>query len=69
MGAIYVHFGVPETKARTLEEIDEVFGDTSGRSRLETEMLQQAQHDVGLLAIAGIEKQRDNNSDSENDKA
>jgi sugar porter (SP) family MFS transporter len=65
LGALYVYIGVPETKARTLEEIDEVFGDTSGRSRLEAEMLKQAQHDVGLLALAGIEKQFDNGSDSE----
>lgn len=64
-GAFYVHFGVPETKARTLEEIDEVFGDQSGQSRLEVEMLQQAQRDVGLLALAGIELQQDNGSDSE----
>jgi hypothetical protein len=39
-----------------LEEIDEVFGDKSSRSRLEAEMLEQAQRDVGLLALAGIEK-------------
>jgi len=65
LGALYVHFGVPETKTRTLEEIDEVFGDETGRSRLEVEMLEQAQRDVGLLVVAGIEKQPDNGSDSE----
>ncbi|KIM82444.1 hypothetical protein PILCRDRAFT_820292 [Piloderma croceum F 1598] len=65
LGALYVHIGVPETKTRTLEEIDEVFGDKSGRSHFEAEMLEQAQRDVGLLAVAGIEKQSDNGSDSE----
>jgi len=65
LGAFYVHFGVPETKARTLEEIDELFGDQSGQSRLEVKMLHQAQRDVGLLAVAGIELQQDNGSDSE----
>jgi hypothetical protein len=65
LGALYVHFGVPETKSITLEEMDEVFGDKSGRSTFEMEMLEKAQRDVGLLAIAGIEKQRDNGSDSE----
>lgn len=55
IGALYIHFGVPETKARTLDEIDQLFGDTSGRSRMEAEMLEQAHRDVGLLALAGIE--------------
>jgi len=65
IGAIYVHFGIPETKNRTLEEIDEVFGDKSSRSRLEAEMLEQAQRDVGLLALAGIEKSQSGSLDSD----
>jgi hypothetical protein len=65
IGSIYVYFWVPETKTRTLEELDELFGDTSGRSLLESEMLEQAQRNVGLLAVVGIEKPQDNSSDSE----
>lgn len=65
LGALYVHFGIPETKSITLEEMDEVFGDKSGRSTVEVEMLEKAQRDVGLLAIAGMEKQPENGSDSE----
>ncbi|KAN0064859.1 Quinate permease [Thecaphora frezii] len=53
-GTAYVSRFVPETKQRTLDEIDELFGDDSGRSRREAQMLVQAQYDVGLLALAGI---------------
>ena len=66
LGALYVYFGVPETKTRTLEELDELFGDKSGRSRLEAQMLEQAQRDVGLLTVAGIGKQHDSGSDPKN---
>lgn len=58
LGALYVQFGVPETKSRTLDEIDQLFGDNSGRSRFEAEMLEQAHRDVGLLALAGIEDKK-----------
>lgn len=57
---------MPETKTRTLEELDELFGDKSGRSRLEAQMLEQAQRDVGLLTVAGIGKQHDSGSDPKN---
>jgi len=59
LGALYFHFGVPETKSRTLDEIDQLFGDNSGRSRFEAEMLEQAHRDVGLLAAAGLEEQHE----------
>lgn len=52
----YVWFFVPETKNRTLDEIDELFGDSSGRSKLESKMLTAAYHDVGLLDVAGVDK-------------
>jgi hypothetical protein len=41
-----------------LDELDEVFGDKSGRSTMEAEMLQQAYVDVGLLEAAGLEKHK-----------
>lgn len=51
----YVLFFVPETKNKTLDELDAVFGDTSNRSTWEAELLAQAQRDVGLLSVAQIE--------------
>ncbi|PWN32687.1 general substrate transporter [Meira miltonrushii] len=53
--ALWVYFYVPETRGRSLEELDEVFADNSGRSKWEAEQLLQAQRDVGLLNVADIE--------------
>lgn len=51
----YVVFFVPETKQKSLDELDALFGDNSGRSQWEAGMMLQAQRDVGLLRLAGIE--------------
>lgn len=40
LAAVWAYFLVPETKGKTLEEMDEVFGDTSGH--MEKEMMKQA---------------------------
>jgi hypothetical protein len=56
LGALYVAYFVPETKARTLDEIDELFGDKSGRSAVEMDMMHNAYRDVGLLDFVGVEK-------------
>lgn len=56
IAAAYVLFLVPETKNRTLDELDEVFGDTSGRSTWEAEQMRQAQRDVGLLALLDMDR-------------
>jgi hypothetical protein len=56
IGAAYVYFFVPETSGRTLDEIDALFGDTSGRSKLEGEIMHGAMSDVGLLNFIGAEK-------------
>jgi hypothetical protein len=63
LGALYVYFGVPETAGRTLDEIDQLFGDTSGRSRLEGEIMHGAMRDVGLLSFVGAEKSSPGNHD------
>ncbi|EST05114.1 General substrate transporter [Kalmanozyma brasiliensis GHG001] len=55
IGTAYIFFLVPETKQKTLDELDVVFGDNSGRSQWESQQLLQAQRDVGLLRLAGIE--------------
>ncbi|KAJ1024127.1 hypothetical protein NDA16_002966 [Ustilago loliicola] len=52
----YVIFFVPETKQKTLDELDVVFGDNSGRSQWEAGIMLQAQRNVGLLHLAGIEE-------------
>lgn len=52
----YVKFFVPETKMKSLDELDAVFGDNSGRSKWEAGMMLQAQRDVGLLRLAGIDE-------------
>ena len=54
LSTFYVYFLVPETKNRTLDELDELFGDQSGRSKMEAAYLLQAQKDVGLLALADL---------------
>ncbi|MCO5566239.1 hypothetical protein L7F22_019915 [Adiantum nelumboides] len=55
IAAVWVHFVVPETKNKTLDELDADFGDNSGRSKMEAEMMLKAQRDVGLLSVADIE--------------
>jgi sugar porter (SP) family MFS transporter len=68
----YVKFFVPETKLKTLDELDAVFGDKSGRSQWEAGIMLQAQRDVGLLRLAGIEEPKgihgDNVSDDVDEK-
>jgi hypothetical protein len=68
IGAAYVFWFVPETSQRSLDEIDELFGDASGRAQREAEMLHQAMSDVGLLAFVGAEKQADR-EDLKNEKS
>jgi hypothetical protein len=38
-GAVYIGFVVPETKGRTLEEIDELFEEAGGMSRADQERM------------------------------
>ncbi|KAG8947104.1 hypothetical protein FRC04_010955 [Tulasnella sp. 424] len=54
IGALYIYFLTPETKGRTLDEMDELFGDTSGRAKADALILEQAMREVGLLEVAGL---------------
>ncbi|KAF5092675.1 hypothetical protein D0Z03_002750 [Geotrichum reessii] len=49
IGASYVWFLVPETKDRTLEEMDEVFKDDSGQGKRDLERIQRIWTELGLL--------------------
>lgn len=51
LGLLYIFFMVPETKNKTLDELDEVFGDFEGTSRKEAELHEQILKDIGLLDL------------------
>ncbi|KAJ5594649.1 uncharacterized protein N7459_000857 [Penicillium hispanicum] len=51
---LYVVFLVPETKGRTLEEMDELFG-TTGMAAADAERKQRIESEIGLLALVGVE--------------
>ena len=63
LAAVYVAFLVPETKGRTLDELDELFGDNSGRSKWEGDQMMQAQQDVGLFSMAGLDRSNSEEQD------
>lgn len=50
----YVIFFVPETKGRTLEEMDELFG-SSGIAAADTGRKERIEREIGLLALVGME--------------
>lgn len=67
LSIIFMYFFVPETKGKTLEEMDLVFG--SHTSREETSLLAQIQKEVGLTELlikprrdSGTEEKEDNDS-------
>lgn len=52
IGVLYVYFFVPETKGRTLEEMDEIFGST-GIAADDTARKARIEREIGLLALLG----------------
>lgn len=51
---VYVYFLVPETKGRTLEEMDELFG-SSGMAAADNERKHRIESEIGLLRLVGVE--------------
>ncbi|CAG7973973.1 unnamed protein product [Penicillium salamii] len=51
---VYVIFLVPETKGRTLEEMDEIFG-SGGMAAADNERKHRIESEIGLLALVGVE--------------
>lgn len=49
-------FFVPETRGRTLEEMDELFGST-GIAAADAERKHRIESEIGLLALVGVESQ------------
>ena len=54
IGILYVIFFVPETKGRTLEEMDELFG-TTGIAAADAERKHRIESEIGLLSLVGVE--------------
>ncbi|KAL1997629.1 hypothetical protein VTN02DRAFT_1234 [Thermoascus thermophilus] len=65
IGAIYVYFLVPETKGRTLEEMDELFGST-GMAAEDARLKERIEREIGLLALLGEDDHV--SDDEENEK-
>ena len=54
IAVFYVIFLVPETKGRTLEEMDELFGSV-GLAAADNGRKHRIEREIGLLALVGVE--------------
>ncbi|KAJ5101369.1 hypothetical protein NUU61_003591 [Penicillium alfredii] len=54
LAVLYVIFLVPETKGRTLEEMDELFG-TAGMAAADAQRKARIEREIGLFALVGVE--------------
>ncbi|KAF4119783.1 transporter [Geosmithia morbida] len=50
VGAVWVYFFVPETKGRSLEEMDELFGE-AGHAQADADLKERIERDIGLTAL------------------
>lgn len=50
LAVLWVYFFLPETKGRTLEEMDEIFGE-SGFAQADLALKQRIERDIGLTAL------------------
>ena len=55
LATLFVYFLVPETKGRTLEEMDELFGSV-GFAAQDKDLRAKIESDVGLLLLLGGEE-------------
>jgi hypothetical protein len=56
VGVIWVYFMVPETKGRTLEEMDELFGEV-GFAAADAARKERIENEIGLTALLNGETQ------------
>jgi hypothetical protein len=64
IGVLYVWFLVPETKGRTLEEMDELFGSESIAAEDEA-LKRRIEREIGLLALLGEDAESSEEKTSE----
>ncbi|KGO69469.1 Major facilitator superfamily domain, general substrate transporter [Penicillium italicum] len=68
IAVFYVIFFVPETKGRTLEEMDELFGSV-GLAAADNGRKQRIEREIGLLALVGVEPANEKHTEADMDES